>query len=267
MQVWDGLSDARITFSAPVIEPSPFSPVVASTLGEVAPMATLLENLNLQRGSLRYLQERNKVELLDGRKVLGINADETGWPVIDLEGKDGGEPRSLRARLLVSCRAVSVAVNGLAHDSSSVQIGADGANSPVKSYSKIETFGWAYNIHGIVASLEIAPGNLGIGMSTAWQRFLPEGPIAFLPVRPLNRPRLPSRRLSLLRLRRSSPTRSPPSSGPPLLLLHSPSKLSHSTSYPTSSTPPIPFLTTAFLSSSNFSPPLPHHPTKPSPTL
>lgn len=65
-----------------------------------------------------------------------------------------------------------------------VQIGADGYNSPVKTYSKIDTFGWAYDIHGIVASLQIAPEAMGVGMTTAWQRFLPEGPIAFLPVSP-----------------------------------------------------------------------------------
>lgn len=68
------------------------------------------------------------------------------------------------------------------------QIGADGANSPVKTFSKIDTFGWPYDRQGIVATLAVDSTVPGEGMSTGWQRFLPEGPIAFLPVR-----RAPSR--------------------------------------------------------------------------
>lgn len=64
-----------------------------------------------------------------------------------------------------------------------MQIGADGYNSPVRTYSEIDTFGWAYNAHGVVGSVRVDVANMGDGMTTAWQRFLPEGPIAFLPVR------------------------------------------------------------------------------------
>ncbi|GEM08919.1 ubiquinone biosynthesis monooxygenase COQ6 [Rhodotorula toruloides] len=70
-----------------------------------------------------------------------------------------------------------------------LQIGADGASSPVKSYSKIDSFGWPYDRHGVVATLSIdaEAAELGMGttrnaMSTMWQRFLPEGPVAFLPL-------------------------------------------------------------------------------------
>lgn len=68
------------------------------------------------------------------------------------------------------------------------QIGADGYNSPVKAYSKIDTFGRAYDTHGVVASLQLAPGASYDGTHTAWQRFLPEGPIAFLPVSAISAP-------------------------------------------------------------------------------
>jgi hypothetical protein len=102
MQVWDGLSSARITFSSPTIEPSPFAPTsAAGSPPRVEPMATLVENLNLQRGSLRFLEKAQGVELLDGRKVLGVTPDEGGWPVVEVEGKEGAGSRSLRARLLV----------------------------------------------------------------------------------------------------------------------------------------------------------------------
>ncbi|GAA5893478.1 hypothetical protein JCM5296_007468 [Sporobolomyces johnsonii] len=163
MQVWDGLSDARIEFSSPLsssLTSSP-SPSAWDPSPRRAPMATLVENLNLQRAALRRIEESGSVELVDGMRVKSIDRDEGGWPLVRVENAEGTESRSIRARLL---------------------IGADGANSPVKSYSKIDTFGWAYDRHGVVASLELDPSNLGEGTTTAWQRFLPEGPVAFLPL-------------------------------------------------------------------------------------
>ena len=108
MQVWDGLSDARITFSAPEAQPDPFAVSASNSLfPEIEPMATLVENLNLQRALLRTLQQRGQgvggVEILDGAKVLGIAEGDGGWPVLTVEGAAGAAPRQLRARLLVRC--------------------------------------------------------------------------------------------------------------------------------------------------------------------
>ncbi|GAA5886474.1 hypothetical protein JCM16303_001422 [Sporobolomyces ruberrimus] len=164
MQVWDGISDARIEFQAPTLPASnlpgqyPFEPSKRSS------MATLTENLNLQRAALKRIEETGNVELIDQMRVESIvksSKEEGGWPVVNLANKDGTVKRSIRARLL---------------------IGADGANSPVKSYSDIETFGWAYDRQGVVSSLDLDPSVMGEGTNTAWQRFLPEGPIAFLPL-------------------------------------------------------------------------------------
>ncbi|CAD6937352.1 unnamed protein product [Tilletia controversa] len=58
-------------------------------------------------------------------------------------------------------------------------IGADGHNSPVRQYASIRTFGHDYNQRGLVGTLRCRPGTVG---HTAHQRFLPSGPIAFLPV-------------------------------------------------------------------------------------
>ena len=55
MQVWDGLSAARINFTSPTLEPSAWGSVAT-----VQPMATLVENLNLQRGSLRFLDGKRR---------------------------------------------------------------------------------------------------------------------------------------------------------------------------------------------------------------
>ncbi|EPQ56623.1 ubiquinone biosynthesis hydrox [Gloeophyllum trabeum ATCC 11539] len=158
MQVWDGISDARITY-------------VASELGfrhptqdgsSVPQMARMTENLNLQRALLRHLSSVSEVQLLDKTKVSSIIREDReggGWPLVHLS--DG---RVLRARLL---------------------IGADGFNSPVRSYAGISSYGWAYPTQAIVATLSHQPRSPLQGPNTtAYQRFLPTGPIAFLPLSP-----------------------------------------------------------------------------------
>ena len=65
--------------------------------------------------------------------------------------------RTLRARLLV---------------------GADGAQSQVRALAQIATRAHAYAQQGIVAEVSTARPNRG----TAWQRFLPSGPLALLPL-------------------------------------------------------------------------------------
>ena len=58
-------------------------------------------------------------------------------------------------------------------------IGADGGNSRLRQLAGISTHGWSYDQQAVVA---IVTTRLGHG-ETAWQRFLPEGPLAFLPLR------------------------------------------------------------------------------------
>lgn len=92
LQVWDGISDARVTFAA-----SASLNVVSGT--PTVEMARLTENLNLQRALLRSLADR-PVTLLDNTKVNAIERDERekgGWPLVHTS--DG---LILRARLLVS---------------------------------------------------------------------------------------------------------------------------------------------------------------------
>lgn len=90
MQVWDGISNARIEFNSPVEREG------------IKPMATLVENLNLQKALLACLRTKGSgVEILDGRKVLGIQEGEGGWPLVEIEGSEDGPVRTLRPRLLV----------------------------------------------------------------------------------------------------------------------------------------------------------------------
>ncbi|KIL69434.1 hypothetical protein M378DRAFT_190562 [Amanita muscaria Koide BX008] len=152
MQVWDGISDARVTFDA-------------SEMGLPKPdlgMARLTENLNLQRALLRHLKHNGGIEMLDNTRVDSIERDTAengGWPLVHLNNN-----RTLRARLLV---------------------GADGFNSPVRSYANISSYGWPYEVQAIVATMVHHPrGAFENPNRTAYQRFLPTGPIAFLPLSP-----------------------------------------------------------------------------------
>ncbi|OCH85256.1 ubiquinone biosynthesis hydrox, partial [Obba rivulosa] len=152
MQVWDGISDARVTFSTADI------PSHTGVVQEE--MARLTENLNLQRALLRNLASSTSIRLLDKVQVQLISREETeggGWPLVHLS--DG---RILRTRLLV---------------------GADGPNSPVRAFAGIQSYGWAYDTHAVVATLDHAPRSpFEPPNTTAYQRFLPTGPIAFLPL-------------------------------------------------------------------------------------
>ncbi|KAF8909362.1 hypothetical protein CPB84DRAFT_1765951 [Gymnopilus junonius] len=147
LRVWDGVSDARIDFSAVTCNyPSPG-------------MARLTENLNLQRGLLRHMAD---IRIIPRTKVTSISKDNEesgGWPLVKLD-----DEKVLRARLLV---------------------GADGFNSPVRAFARISSFGWSYDTQAIVATMYHPPRGVYEGPNTtAYQRFLPTGPIAFLPLGP-----------------------------------------------------------------------------------
>ena len=139
-------------------------------------MARLTENLNLQRGILRHLETVPAVRILGSTKVTSISRDEVdrgGWPLVHLDNE-----MILRARLLVGIMLCHI---GLLHVH--LQVGADGFNSPVRSFAKIPAFGWAYDAQGIVATIFHPPRGVYEGPNTtAYQRFLPTGPIAFLPL-------------------------------------------------------------------------------------
>jgi ubiquinone biosynthesis monooxygenase Coq6 len=154
MQVWDGVTGARIEFDWA----QGSAPAAGTTI------AYMNENLNLTSGLLKRIDELGGVSVFDKAKVERIaygeeteELDLRDWPVIHLSGG-----KQLSARLLV---------------------GADGANSPVRSFAGIEARGWDYNRHGVVATLEMeGEGWGGDHLKTAYQRFLPTGPVAMLPL-------------------------------------------------------------------------------------
>lgn len=150
MQVWDGISGARIEFDW--------------NGGADQTIAYMIENLNITSGLLRRLDDLGGATIFDNTKVEGISfgeeSDEANlseWPVVQL-----ANGQRLWARLLV---------------------GADGASSPVRSFAGIESRGWDYGRNGVVATLQLeGEGWGGDRAKIAYQRFLPTGPVAVLPL-------------------------------------------------------------------------------------
>ncbi|KAF2754301.1 ubiquinone biosynthesis monooxygenase COQ6 [Pseudovirgaria hyperparasitica] len=155
MQVWDGISDSRISFDWGNLQRSP---------NPHSTIAYMTENLNITNALRSHLSSLGGIDIFSPAKVDAINfgpetedTDLSAWPTVTLS-----TGQTIAARLLV---------------------GADGANSPVRTFAGIESRGWDYGRHGVVATLRLqGPGWGGNTHKIAYQRFLPTGPIAMLPL-------------------------------------------------------------------------------------
>ncbi|KAJ2684354.1 putative ubiquinone biosynthesis monooxygenase [Coemansia spiralis] len=120
--------------------------------------AFMIETKNLVGGLLRALNRNgHRVDIFERARVADIELLRTEglsaaseWPVVTLSTE-----QKLRTRLLV---------------------GADGASSLVRKHAQIGTYSNKYSQYGLVATLCLEQLN-----QTAFQRFLPSGPIALLP--------------------------------------------------------------------------------------
>jgi len=143
MRVWDGCSPAGISFRG-----SPAAPLAWMVENEVtvaALTAGMAEAANLE---VRYQTRVGQCRL------PGQEGDPA---VVELEG---GE--KLETALLV---------------------GADGAGSAVRAALGTGWTGWEYGQMGVVATLQLQHSRQEEeGNTTAWQRFLPSGPLALLPL-------------------------------------------------------------------------------------
>jgi ubiquinone biosynthesis monooxygenase Coq6 len=121
-------------------------------------MAYMTENTNLQRALLTQIERtgRGKIAIKENARVEEMRMS---------EGK----------------RSVLLNLGGHGWVRGGVVVGADGPNSPVRAFSGIKSFGHSYPTHGIVATLNHRRMDTN---NTAFQRFLPTGPLAFLPMSP-----------------------------------------------------------------------------------
>jgi 2-octaprenylphenol hydroxylase len=111
----------------------------------------IVENRVILAALLERMAQFGNVELICPARVASL---ERSPQQVSVGLEDG---RSLTGRLLV---------------------GADGARSWVRQQSSIKTTGWSYDQTAVVATIKTERHHQG----TAYQRFLPEGPLAFLPM-------------------------------------------------------------------------------------
>ncbi|KPP68286.1 hypothetical protein Z043_113045 [Scleropages formosus] len=145
MQVWDACSDALITFDKENLEEMSY--VVENDVV----VAALTKQLDSLSGQVE-VQYRTKVVKYTWPRSYQA-ADSIPWVQVTLAN---GE--TLQTRLL---------------------IGADGPNSMVRREAGIPAVKWNYDQSAVVAVLrlsEVTENNV------AWQRFLPTGPVAMLPL-------------------------------------------------------------------------------------
>ena len=74
---------------------------------------------------------------------------------------------------------VSIQLSNNTQINAQLLVGADGSNSKIRQLSGIERYGWSYQQKALVATIKPEKPH----QNTAWQRFLPEGPLALLPLR------------------------------------------------------------------------------------
>ena len=110
-------------------------------------LGTIVENRNIVRALFESLSD-SSVQLLDGVRVRAWSRGQ------GVELEDG---RRLAARLVV---------------------GADGALSRLRQWSGLATREWDYDQQAIVCTVRTSQNH----RYTAWQRFSPTGPLAFLPL-------------------------------------------------------------------------------------
>jgi len=139
MVVWDAEGSGEIHFTA-------------QEMGQKF-LGYIFENIVLAENLCGFVQSLACVDWIAGAQIESFNFAETHQPSVTLA--DG------------TCITASLIV------------GADGANSTVRTKAGFETRAWSYEQQAIVATIRAEQGH----QNTAWQHFLPSGPLAFLPLK------------------------------------------------------------------------------------
>ncbi|KAJ8341595.1 hypothetical protein SKAU_G00338860 [Synaphobranchus kaupii] len=145
MQVWDACSDALITFDKNLEEE------LAYIVENDVIVAALTKQLDTLPGHVK-VQYRTRVVKYAWPRSYQV-ADSIPWVQVKLANGD-----TLQTKLL---------------------IGADGPNSMVRKEAGMPTVKWNYDQSAVVAVLHLSEPTEN---NVAWQRFLPTGPIAMLPL-------------------------------------------------------------------------------------
>ncbi|XP_011696914.1 PREDICTED: ubiquinone biosynthesis monooxygenase COQ6 isoform X1 [Wasmannia auropunctata] len=118
-------------------------------------LAYIVENDLLLHAVNKQLSEKENVTVIYESKICDVKLPKTSMEFVTVQLQSGEQ---YRTRLLV---------------------GADGVNSLVRRAMGVIYLNWQYNQLGIVATLKLSEPTENV---VAWQRFLPTGPIALLPL-------------------------------------------------------------------------------------
>ncbi|XP_059053206.1 ubiquinone biosynthesis monooxygenase COQ6, mitochondrial [Achroia grisella] len=144
MQVWDASSDALISFNSADIMDDDVAYIVENDL--------LLHAVNKELTST----DIKNVNIVYGAKISGYELSKHEASSNNIVKMNNGDT--------YSCQLL---------------IGADGANSAVRNAMGVQNLSWNYDHMGVVATLHLAEETEN---TTAWQRWLPTGPVALLPL-------------------------------------------------------------------------------------
>lgn len=142
MKVWEADGTGHIEFSCDDIH--------AQNIGHIVENSVTLNAL------IRQLEQKSQVSIIRGSRLTGIT---------EARPYEGG-----------SCR--SVILEDGSELSAQLIVAADGARSRVREWGGFETREWDYGHDAIVTTIRLEQSHQG----TAWQRFMPTGPLALLPV-------------------------------------------------------------------------------------
>ncbi|GFR49857.1 hypothetical protein Agub_g11958 [Astrephomene gubernaculifera] len=164
MQVWDSASSGHIRWDA--------REAGATQMGVVA------ENVLLQSALLAAAERSGgRIEFMWPAEVRALRLPAAGGAAggagtgaggAGTGAGAGGRPHGLAELELADGRVLTCRL----------VVAADGAASKVRQMAGLRTWGWSYGQRGVVATVTTAEPS-----STAWQRFLPTGPLALLPLR------------------------------------------------------------------------------------
>lgn len=122
----------------------------SANIGE-AVLGHIIENRVIQSALLKRVDELDTIELI------------TPASVTNFETQSGQVHATLDNGQIINAALI---------------VGADGGRSRLRELAGIEVQGWSYGQEAVVARIETSASH----QETAWQRFMPDGPLAFLPL-------------------------------------------------------------------------------------
>lgn len=158
MFVWDSEGAGQIQFDS-------------AELG-ISELGAIIENTVLQKMLLDKLVAAENITYLCPEEIISIDYQSEGFLNVDsdaaqpLESQHGSPDHSI----------IKLASGKELH--STLLIGADGVNSQVKDVASFQRYKKSYQQQGLVCNVTTSEPH----QNTAWQCFMPSGPLAFLPL-------------------------------------------------------------------------------------